>query len=331
MTNDILISILHCRQAESQLPLKVLRLVLFSVAVCLFANLSTALAQDSKSTAPAMQEASKTKPEAAQKEAPEAQGPEDQPALTEENFDGFTLKQIEDHFRVRIRDYSKRYRAAPTPKEKRAVARTIPSVAMYRQRLAELINLEPGGEAGLEVVDWWYRRGKRTGDQKDIVELVLKNYSRSELIKKYVPRIQGHFSAEQAQAKLRDLIEHSEFESVQAVSTYELYRLLVKEGETLEGEAAESLDAKAKILRDTIYQKYPEATNTRGVTFVSLLDAVGFASLLAIGKPAPDILGTDLDGVDFKLSDYEGKVRVISFWGIGEARVTGCFHTSGRS
>ena len=150
-----------------------------------------------------MQEASKTKPEAAQKEAPEAQGPEaqgpeaqgpeDQPALTEENFDGFTLKQIEDHFRVRIRDYSKRYRAAPTPKEKRAVARTIPSVAMYRQRLAELINLEPGGEAGLEVVDWWYRRGKRTGDQKDIVKLVLKNYSRSELIKKYVPRIQGIF------------------------------------------------------------------------------------------------------------------------------------------
>lgn len=36
---------------------------------------------------------------------------------------------------------------------------------------------------------------------------------------------------------------------------------------------------------------------------------------LSIGKAAPDILGTDLDGVAFKLSDYRGKVVVLDFWG----------------
>ncbi len=36
---------------------------------------------------------------------------------------------------------------------------------------------------------------------------------------------------------------------------------------------------------------------------------------LGIGKEAPDIEGTDLDGVAFKLSDYRGKVVVIDFWG----------------
>jgi hypothetical protein len=30
---------------------------------------------------------------------------------------------------------------------------------------------------------------------------------------------------------------------------------------------------------------------------------------------APDIAGTDLDGVDFKLSDYKGKVVMLDFWG----------------
>ena len=30
---------------------------------------------------------------------------------------------------------------------------------------------------------------------------------------------------------------------------------------------------------------------------------------------APDIIGHDLDGVPFKLSDYRGKVVVIDFWG----------------
>ena len=36
---------------------------------------------------------------------------------------------------------------------------------------------------------------------------------------------------------------------------------------------------------------------------------------LQIGMEAPDIVGPDIDGVEFKLSDYRGKVVVIDFWG----------------
>ncbi len=35
---------------------------------------------------------------------------------------------------------------------------------------------------------------------------------------------------------------------------------------------------------------------------------------LAIGKTAPDIEGQDLDGIEFKLSDYRGKIVVLVFW-----------------
>ena len=35
---------------------------------------------------------------------------------------------------------------------------------------------------------------------------------------------------------------------------------------------------------------------------------------LCPGKPAPEIAGTDVDGQTFKLSDYRGKVVLISFW-----------------
>jgi cytochrome oxidase Cu insertion factor (SCO1/SenC/PrrC family) len=34
-----------------------------------------------------------------------------------------------------------------------------------------------------------------------------------------------------------------------------------------------------------------------------------------VGNLAPDIEGQDLDGVQFKLSDYRGKVVVLDFWG----------------
>ncbi len=36
---------------------------------------------------------------------------------------------------------------------------------------------------------------------------------------------------------------------------------------------------------------------------------------LGVGGVAPDIAGVDLDGVEFKLSDYKGKVIFLDFWG----------------
>ena len=35
----------------------------------------------------------------------------------------------------------------------------------------------------------------------------------------------------------------------------------------------------------------------------------------AIGTEAPDIVGKDLDGKEFKLSDYRDQVVVLDFWG----------------
>ena len=36
---------------------------------------------------------------------------------------------------------------------------------------------------------------------------------------------------------------------------------------------------------------------------------------LAIGKVAPEIEGTDVNGMPFKLSDYRGQVVLLDFWG----------------
>ena len=35
----------------------------------------------------------------------------------------------------------------------------------------------------------------------------------------------------------------------------------------------------------------------------------------AVGDTAPDIAGTDVDGKEFKLSQYRGKVVMLDFWG----------------
>lgn len=43
--------------------------------------------------------------------------------------------------------------------------------------------------------------------------------------------------------------------------------------------------------------------------------AIDLREKFGIGCVAPDIVGVDLDGVEFKLSDYEGKVVFLDFWG----------------
>ncbi|HEX3655561.1 MAG TPA: thioredoxin-like domain-containing protein [Pirellulales bacterium] len=62
-------------------------------------------------------------------------------------------------------------------------------------------------------------------------------------------------------------------------------------------------------------RKYPDQEVAPGLTIGAMARGSLFAiQNLSIGKTAPDIQAEDLDGVTFKLSDYRGKVVVLSFW-----------------
>ena len=57
--------------------------------------------------------------------------------------------------------------------------------------------------------------------------------------------------------------------------------------------------------------KEPEPKKEFKLEFVSATGSVG----LNAGDTIPNIEGEDLDGIEFQLSDYEGKVIMIDFWG----------------
>jgi peroxiredoxin len=69
-------------------------------------------------------------------------------------------------------------------------------------------------------------------------------------------------------------------------------------------------DQETRVLRhlDQVATAHPESP--------ALVDKARYmVTKLTIGKTAPDIIGGDLDGVPFKLSDYRGKVVVLMFSG----------------
>jgi thiol-disulfide isomerase/thioredoxin len=87
------------------------------------------------------------------------------------------------------------------------------------------------------------------------------------------------------------------------------YSAVRKQGDPakLEGEAIE--------LFTELAEKYGNVPIDSGLTFGELGKASIFEiQHLGIGKTSPDIEGQDLDGTAFKLSDYRGKVVLLSFW-----------------
>jgi len=63
-------------------------------------------------------------------------------------------------------------------------------------------------------------------------------------------------------------------------------------------------------------QKYWQEKTDRGLAFGDVAKSAIFEiQHLSIGKVAPDIVGEDTEGVKFKLSEYRGKVVMLSFWG----------------
>jgi thiol-disulfide isomerase/thioredoxin len=62
-------------------------------------------------------------------------------------------------------------------------------------------------------------------------------------------------------------------------------------------------------------KNYADKEYEGGITFGDLAKSALFEiKNLSVGKIAPDIAGEDLDGAPFKLSDYRGKVVMLSFW-----------------
>jgi hypothetical protein len=75
------------------------------------------------------------------------------------------------------------------------------------------------------------------------------------------------------------------------------------------------LTKEIESLCERVIDKYSTIKHWRGTLGQAAEGELFELRNLAIGKVAPDIEGEDLDGTQFKISDYRGKVVVLDFWG----------------
>ena len=66
---------------------------------------------------------------------------------------------------------------------------------------------------------------------------------------------------------------------------------------------------------EQVIERFADIKGGGPYTLGQLAEAALFeARNLGIGQVAPEITGDDIEGVSLKLSDYRGKVVVLSFW-----------------
>ena len=229
-----------------------------------------------------------------------------------DQLESFT--EMREHFRKRMKAYSTRYRAATNSEERQAVVKTIPKSTAYNGVLSRFVK-EGSNEQAKEIVSWWWHgdRGKRDGEL--MVDILLEHHVDTEMLVNFVPRFSGVLPEHKAETAFRTLIKENSFDSVKASSMYSLQLLLAKKVKTLDGKEAEAMELEIQSLRDALKNEFAEATDLSGITFVERIDGAEYARNLKIGSSVPDIVGTDLESVEFRLSDYKDKVIVLDFWG----------------
>ena len=188
----------------------------------------------------------------------------------------------------------------------------------------------------VDLLIWIDQNGSDESSEKARNEL-LTNHLDSEKISGLIQSLFRSPSAESEEV-LRTMIAKSPHDSVKAAATMGLSTMLgsLKRLEGMVDSSRERVaemigedfiakwtpEAVAKesdLLLESLVENYsdvPVAGSRNNETYGDMVEGMVFAkNHLQIGSTVEDIVANDLDGEEFKLSDYRGKVVVLDFWG----------------
>lgn len=153
---------------------------------------------------------------------------------------------------------------------------------------------------GIEQGLVWSLRTMDSAQRDAVTELLLTHYKDSKSIGRLATAMRYN------QGILRRIINEAGDETVRQGATHILASQLISK--------EESKEDGIKLMKRL--QLWPGLKKNNPSLFSKVKGDLLALEKLRVGSEAPDIVGTDHEGKEFKLSDYRGKVVLIDFWGI---------------
>src|SRR5262249_44970220 len=116
---------------------------------------------------------------------------------------------------------------------------------------------------------------------------------------------------------LRALLDKSPHRALQGQACFALAQYLKNLADQGRPADPEKVTKEAEALFQRVIDNYADVRDQANRNLASLAKSPlrALRAAIVVGKPVPEIRAEDLDGAQFKLSDYRGKVVLLDFWG----------------
>ncbi len=274
-----------------------------------------------------------SKPQAPAKPTADAAAPDTSPAGR--------LATVKQDYEDAMQAYFELFKGAKTDEDYEAISKTAkrPEVDTYRARARAIIDEDPASPVALDAITWMLTEARGGDDQAELLAIVEKHHMQSEKLTELARGLASD-STNGGKEFVQKVLETSPSADVRGTALYSLANAMQREIEAakrVQSATAEDLEkmftrggemsGRLKSLDVPAQEKQVDALLERTVKEFpdvvygkSTLGERAGADLfekknLIVGKLAPDIAGEDLDGANFKLADYRGKIVLLDFWG----------------
>jgi len=191
---------------------------------------------------------------------------------------------------------------------------------MYAERLLGLVEKYPKSPLAIDALTLIVEFDAGEANEGGMtfckaVDILVRDHLKSNKLGQVCMAL-GSSAAPDAERLLRAIVDKNPSRDLQGAACYNLALCLKKQSEKVPpgDKPAEKPAKEAEDLFERVLKKHASVKSLQGKLGDLAKDELFAIRNLAIGKMAPDILGKDLDGKAFKLSDYRGKVVVLHFW-----------------
>jgi hypothetical protein len=228
------------------------------------------------------------------------------------------FKQVVSDYEKAKSEYDKAEKAAKNDAERKALKAERPNMGQFAERMLQIATGHSKDPAAYDALAWIVQNAPGSKVSDRAIDLLTANHVTDPQIGG-VCRGLSEMRRPAAENLLRAILDRHPNRNPRGLACFWLAQALKREHEDA---TADKKKGKANTLYKQVVALYQRVENEfadvkgAGSTLGAAARGESFEfRLLQVGKPAPDITGEDIDGKEFKLSDYRGKVVVLEFWG----------------